>query len=167
VRGATLWGKGQVANKTSADAKPQDGQHKAGRRGEGQVASTTLADAKTPGLEKGNRQLYAGVEEAMQLRRLEEERMLTVALRHLVRHRDVRGASIAFPTPRAVDRITLKAAALPTDKGVLEALVQRVFERRGEVLDLEEVYEDFVRAHGRLLTDLGKPWPESYKLVRF
>ncbi|CAG9825820.1 unnamed protein product [Phaedon cochleariae] len=84
--------------------------------------------------------IYDNMEVNMQLSRLEEAKILTTALRHYVRNKHIKGNKITFLVPGAVDRIQLKCHNIPTDVTELERLLKQVFDRRNEVLDLEELY---------------------------
>lgn len=105
---------------------------------------------------------YESVEYDMRLTRLEEPKLLTTALRHLIRTSHPKGGYITFPVPEAVDRIQLKCACLPTDAVQLKELTERVFQRREETLDLENLYNDFVKTHGRNTHDFTQKWPMSH-----
>jgi len=109
---------------------------------------------------------YGIQEKAYKLSILEDPQILVVALRHLVRNLQDEGERITFPIPNAVDRITLKRNNIPTDPGELLLLVDEVFERRAEYLDLNEVHRDFVKAHGRAVLDLRESWPRCYAHTR-
>lgn len=112
------------------------------------------------------REVYVLTENAMQLSRLEEEKNLSTALRHLVRRLHEGGRSISFPIPEAADRISLRCGGLPTDPGELLGLVLQVFARREEPFDLDSVYSDYVRFYGRVVFDSKQPWPHCYIVVR-
>ncbi|KAK9701477.1 hypothetical protein QE152_g30568 [Popillia japonica] len=58
--------------------------------------------------------IYNGIEMSMRLRRLEDVPILTAALRQLIRTLHLKGDTITFPCPEAVDRIHLKSNGLPT-----------------------------------------------------
>jgi len=92
---------------------------------------------------------------------------LTIALRHVVRKQHDNGEGITFPVPDAVDRISFRRQGLPTDTLELMRLIKEVFARREEAFELEEVYLDFVRAHGNVLLDPKEPWPHCYVHTRF
>lgn len=110
--------------------------------------------------------LYESMEINTRLARLEEAATLTAALRHLVRHTHPRGKQIGFPVPGAVDRIQLKCCNLPTDPEELRKLVEMVFRRREEPLDIDELYRDFAITHGRIITDMTQPYPACYGYTR-
>lgn len=95
----------------------------------------------------------------MRMSRLEEEKNLIRALRHLV-------SGIAFPVQEAADRIHLRCCNISTDPGELLSLVMRVFARRQEPVDLDGVYADFVRSNGRVVFDSKQPWPQYYLVVK-
>ena len=103
--------------------------------------------------------IYNNIENAMQLSRLEEPATLLVALRHIIRLNHERGTTISFPQIEAIDRITLKSKNLPTDADNLLTLVNKIFTRRQEKLNLEQIYQQFVRAHGRTIFDFKQQWP--------
>lgn len=105
-------------------------------------------------------------EERYRLSILEEPQMLNLALRIIIRKLLINGGNITFPTPDAID-ITLKRNGLPTDPKTLLNLTDLVLARRSESLDLHEVYNDFVRAHGRAVFNLNEPWPQCYGHIRF
>ena len=117
-------------------------------------------------IEEDPKALYERAEFNMKLARLEEATNLTMALRHIVRHIHPRGNKIAFPVPVAVDSIQLKCCSLPTEPAELRKLVEMVFRRREEPLDIDELYRDFVITHGRIITDMTKPYPECYAYTR-
>jgi len=101
---------------------------------------------------------------------LEDKQILTVPLRRsldVIRKLHGNGDTVTFPIPDAVDRITLKIHNLPNEPGQLLRLIDEVFERRNEDFDLNEVYNDFVRAHGRVLLDIKESWPHCYVHTKF
>ena len=110
--------------------------------------------------------IYRKIEHSMKLARLEESATLTLALRYLVRQLHPRGKQITFPIPEAVDKIQLRCSNLPTNVNDLRTLTHEVFHRRGEKLDFEELYRDFVMSHGRIASDFSKPWPQCYAHIR-
>lgn len=79
--------------------------------------------------------MYINIENAMRLSRLEEEKNLLAALRHLVRCLHEGGRNIAFPFPEAIDRIQVRCSNIPTDPQELQRLVNLVFQRREETLN--------------------------------
>ena len=95
----------------------------------------------------------------MRLSRLEEKSILTTAMRHVVRHLHQRRNKITFNSPEAADRIDLKSSNLPTEPKELRELILKVFQRRGEEFLLNQVYQDFVKSHGRIDFDSRKEWP--------
>ena len=108
------------------------------------------------------REMYDNIENTMRLSRLEEKANLTTALRHIVRSIHPKGKSITFSSPEAVDRLELKSVNLPTNSDELWELINKAFHRRGENIDLERVYGDFVMSHGRITLDPKKEWPHSH-----
>lgn len=147
---------GEVSSTTGEENAANQGDTEAGDR-------DGLNEKKKKG---GIGQVYQDLEDNMRLSRLEEERNLILALRHLVRNLHEGGGCIAFPTPQAVDRIQLRCSNLPTEPRQLLELVERVFCRRGEYLNLKDIYEDFVRSHGRVVFDNRQGWPQCYALIR-
>lgn len=107
-------------------------------------------------------EIYDNFENTLRLSRLEERNNLTVALRHIVRSLHPKGETITFSSPGAVDRLDLRSINLPTEPGELLSLVKQVFVRRNEKLELEEVYRDFVKSHGRVAFDSKREWPHSH-----
>ena len=103
--------------------------------------------------------IYQNLEHALKLSYLEEPGTLTLALRHIVRNVHEKGTTITFTQIEAVDRIALRSRNLPTDSSELLKLVNLVFERRGETLNIMNVYDQFVRAHGRTTFDPRQKWP--------
>lgn len=106
--------------------------------------------------------LYENFEINMRLSRLEEERILTTALRHVVRNIHEHGRSITFPVLEEVDRIQLRSHNLPTEAKELKQLIDQVFRRRGEKYDIENIYRQFVMTHGRITFDSKQCWPASH-----
>ena len=104
-------------------------------------------------------ELYNNIEGAMQLSSLEDPATLLVALRHITRINHEKGNTISFPQVEAIDRIALKSKNLPTKPEDLLTLIKKVFVRRQELLDLQQIYEHFVRAHGRTIFDYKQQWP--------
>ena len=92
--------------------------------------------------------------------------MLEVALRFIIRNLNEEGGKIQFPALDEVDRINLKRNNLPTKITELLDLVDTVFERRKESLDLKRIYKQFVRAHGRTVFNLLEKWPNCYQVVK-
>nr|CAD7454086.1 unnamed protein product [Timema tahoe] len=78
---------------------------------------------------------------------LEEERVLHMALSHVVRLGHEKGDSITFPSPESLDRIQLRSMNLPTDVDSLRGLIEKVFKRREETFNMENTYRQFVTAH--------------------
>ena len=106
--------------------------------------------------------IYQDFELTLQLSRMEETPTLTTALRHIIRKKHEKGKNITFPTIEAVDRIQLRSQNLPTDPDNLLQLTTKVFERRGESFDLEDIYQQFVVAHGRIALNAREKWPDSH-----
>lgn len=129
--------------------------------------STEVRGGTSVRVEIGPGQTYALTENGMRMSRLEESKQLITALRHLVRTLHEGGKQIAFPTPEAVDRIQLKCSNIPTCPEELLSLVLRVFARRQEPFDLDGIYKDFVKSHGRLVFDSRQQWPQCYAVVRY
>ena len=92
--------------------------------------------------------------------------MLEVSLRYIIRNLNEEGEKIQFPVLDEVDRINLKRNNLPTNIKELLELVDNVFERREESLDLKKVHKQFVRAHGRTIFNPNEKWPYCYKVVK-
>lgn len=111
---------------------------------------------------KSDNLFYNTIEDSMRLARLEDAAVLITALRHLIRKTHPNGDRITFPVPEAVDRIQLGKVGVPTDPAELHELLKTVFKRRKETLNIEELYNDFVKTHGRLAFDMSKKWPESH-----
>lgn len=110
--------------------------------------------------------IYNNIELNMQLSRLEETSILNTALRHIVRLTHDKGSLVAFPQLEAVDRIQLKSVNLPTETECLLVLLSKVFARRSEHLDLDKIYGQYVRMHGRTVIDPKKPWPDCLVFTR-
>lgn len=110
--------------------------------------------------------VYENFEINMRLSRLEEEKTLTTALRHIVRNTHEKGRTITFPTLEEVDRIQLKGNNLPTDPKELTTLIDQVFKRRGEIYSIEQIYRQFVMIHGRITFDSKLNWPASHIYTR-
>lgn len=108
------------------------------------------------------REMYDNIENTMRLSRLEERNNLITALRQIVRHKHPKGKFITFSSPEAVDRMELRSINLPTDPEDLWDLVNRAYHRRGEDIELEGIYRDFVLSHGRVTLDPKKEWPHSH-----
>lgn len=106
-------------------------------------------------------EIYKNFEINMQLSRLEEERTLTTALRHVIRNTHLKGKTITFPTIEAVDRIQLRTCNLPTDAIKLKELIDLVFKRREEICDTDEIYRQFVMTYGRITLDPKQSWPNN------
>lgn len=106
--------------------------------------------------------LYVNFEEKLRLSRLEEFANLNIAVRHVTRHLHPKGEKITFPVPEAMDRLQLRSVNLPTDPNCLKDLLEKAFIRRGEWMDMEELYRDLVMAHGRIAIDIKQKWPLSH-----
>lgn len=113
------------------------------------------------------KRVYPNLELAMQLMHLEQPTTMMVALRHVVRVGHKLGRSVTFPSMEAVDRMHLRSMTLPTDFGPLQSLIEKVFARRGEVYSLEEIFNQAVICHGRLLFIKERPFPECYQHTHF
>jgi len=90
-----------------------------------------------------------------------------MALHCIVRNLHEEGRKITFPVPNAVDNICSKRNNLPSNPKELLMLVDEVFERREENLDLQEVYREFVQVYGRVVFDPKKPSPLNFAHTRF
>jgi hypothetical protein len=110
--------------------------------------------------------IYGDLEDNCRMARVEEVANRRTVLRHLIRLRHPGGAKICFSVPELEDRLALRCASLPTDPDELRALTERVFSRRGEMLDMEGLYRDFVKAHGRIAMDPSLPYPSCYYATR-
>ena len=108
---------------------------------------------------------YKQIEDSYALRSIEEPRLFVTALRLLTRLLHPNGKLVSFPIPELADRMTLRAANLPTDPKLLQDLVTRACRRRGEQYDAENVYADFVRCHGMTVLDHTQAWPRSHVRV--
>lgn len=106
--------------------------------------------------------IYKGLEESCKFARLEELGNMSTALRHITRLQHPKGKKICFPVPEALERLQLRCANLPTAPEDLSALVEKVYDRRGESLDRDSLYRDYVTAHGRLAMDSTQPFPSCY-----
>ena len=69
---------------------------------------------------------------------------------------------LCFPQIDCVDRITLRTQNLPTNPRELLELIKHVYKRRNEMFEIEEVYQQFVKAHGRITFDPTQKWPQCY-----
>ena len=134
----------------------------------GQLQQPEIEEKEEESLSRGNGNgniintsydVYKNIEGAMQLAKLEDPQMLLVAVRHIIRNNHEKGSTISFPQIEAVDRIHLKSNNLPTEPKEILNLVKKVFARRQEILNLDQIYEQFVRAHGRTIVDFKQPWP--------
>lgn len=174
----SIFGKKKVAesNAEDASAKSDFGTERKGGRANGCATPEPLSPApkNIEGSETSGgcalvdpRPMYELTEDRMRMSRLEEEKHLISALRHLVRTLHEGGRQIAFPVPEAVDRIRLKCTNLPTDPDKLLGLVLQVFARREEPFDLDGVYRDFVRSHGRTVYNSKEQWPQCYATIRY
>nr|CAD7195772.1 unnamed protein product [Timema douglasi] len=152
-----LWGFGYGKKK-----KEKGMDHNTNSRG----SQTAEVNMEVEGQLKGERdvpfQVYGTLEEMMRLSRLEEERVLHMALRHVVRLGHEKGDSITFPSPKSLDRIQLRSMNLPTDVDSLRGLIDKVFKKREETFDMENTYRQFVTAHGRKTFNPSLAWPACY-----
>ena len=110
--------------------------------------------------------IYTTLEYKYKLTALEDPKLLEVALRFITRNLNEEGEKIQFPVLDEVDRINLKRNNLPTNIQELLNLVDEVFERREEPLDLKKIYRQFVRAHGRTIFNPLEKWPQCYQVVK-
>jgi hypothetical protein len=110
--------------------------------------------------------IYQGLEESCKLARIEEAGNLKIVLRHITRLKHPKGHKICYPAEEMHDRIQLRCANLPTDPDVLLSLLEKVFDRRGETLDLDSVYRDQVMYHGRSEFDGTRQYPSCYYQTR-
>jgi hypothetical protein len=110
--------------------------------------------------------MYNILEINYKLTSLEDPKLLELALRFITRNLNEEGGKIQFPTLDEVDRIILKRNNLPTVVTELIELVDAVFERRKESLDLKKIYKQFVRAHGRRIFIPQEKWPNCYQIVK-
>ena len=170
----TTW-KGKIWNSTesSEKMKPSPPENVDGTRPDTQLDDDIVVTSN-PKTEKIHNQkctqdsqpristIYENFENSVKLARLEEPAILTMALRHIIRRTHQNGETVVFPQIDAVDRIALRTHNLPSDPMELLNLVNQVFERRNELINLEEVYKQFVRAHGRTTFDYNQKWPQCY-----
>lgn len=96
---------------------------------------------------------YDGIEENLRLSRLENKDIFQTAQRHVVRLTHPKGHTICFPNTEQTDRMLLRAENLPTDPRDLCDLLRKACTRRSEGLDIESIYKDLARAHGRVYFD--------------
>jgi len=73
------------------------------------------------------------------LAKLEEPQMLTAALRVVVRNLHHYGKTIIFPIIKEGDKINLRANGITTDPQDLLSLNDKVFERREESFEMNNV----------------------------
>lgn len=123
-------------------------------------------DNELTGINQDPTKIYQKIEIDMRLSRLEDPSILITALRHITRKNHINGNKIAFPVPEAVDRVSLRCHSLPTAPEELRNLVENVFARRNEILDMEETYANFVLTHGRMAFDSSQKWPHCHIMVR-
>ena len=116
-------------------------------------AGQILSDSSTLGTRHPLNIMYDNLEDIMRFSRLAERGNMIMALRHIVRNLHTHGAQINFSQPEAGDRLELKSLNLPSDPTKLNDLVIKVFRRRDEKVDLQRLYEDFVKSHGRVVYD--------------
>jgi len=100
------------------------------------------------------------------LSRMEEPNILTAAMRIIVRNIHPHGKAITFPIIEEVDRINLRANGITTDPKDLLELIDRVFERREEDFQLNNVYRQFVMAYGRIAFNPAEKFPACYVYTR-
>lgn len=96
---------------------------------------------------------YDDLEENLRLSRLENKDIFQTAQRHVVRLTHPKGHTICFPNTEQTDRMLLRAENLPTDPRELCNLLRKACTRRAEGLDVERIYKDLARAHGRVYFD--------------
>jgi len=92
--------------------------------------------------------------------------MLVAALRTIVRNIHSNGKSITFPVIDEVDRIHLRANGITSDPQELWKLVIRVFQRRDECFQLNNVYRQFVMAYGRVIFEPTLKFPACFIHLR-
>lgn len=110
-------------------------------------------------------EIYEGFDNKLMLSRLEETQVFSAALRQLAREEVRDGRKICFPSSEVCDLMTLRSVNLPTDPAGLRALLELGFARRNLVLDLGRIRNDFVMAHGIVVIETAKPWPDCYRIV--
>lgn len=96
---------------------------------------------------------YGSIEHNLRLSRLDRKDTFQTAQRHVTRLCHPKGDTICFPTTEQTDRMLLRSENLPTDPKDLLDLLRQACTRRSEVLDLQSIYRDLVRAHGRVYFD--------------
>lgn len=96
---------------------------------------------------------YDNLEANLRLSRLENKEIFQTALRYVIRTNHPKGDRICFPTTEQTDRMILRVENLPTDRHELCKLLGEACARRGEGLNLDKLYKDFVRAHGCVFLD--------------
>lgn len=144
--------------------------------GTGPEAQGTLKEERPEGelVEKEDRsnlsfnpnKFYEDLHLNYNLSKLEEPQMLTAALRIVVRNIHLQGKSITFPIIEEVDKISLRANGITTDPKDLLKLIDKVFERRKESFQMNNVYRQFVMAYGRNVFNPVEKFPACYVHTR-
>lgn len=109
---------------------------------------------------------YDRLEEDLRLCRLEDKDNFQTAQRLVIRLTHPQGDKICYPTTEQTDRMLLRAVNLPTDARELCDLMRKACTRRSEGLNLDKIYKDLVRAHGRVLFDHTKTTPHCYVFTK-
>jgi len=109
---------------------------------------------------------YESLNNGYILSRLEEPQLLSATLRIIVRNIHPNWKTITLPVIEEVDRINLRSNAITTEPKELLELVDKVFTRRNETLQLNEVYRQFVMACGRTVFIPTEKFPACYVHTR-
>lgn len=91
--------------------------------------------------------------ENAKLSRLENQHTFQAALRLVTRLMHPKGAKVCYPIAEQTDRLVLRALNMPTDGPGLCDILRKACSRRGESFNLDAVYQDMARAHGRVYFD--------------
>jgi len=98
------------------------------------------------------------------LSRLEEPATLTAAFGILITKNHQQGKT--FPITQEVDKINLRSNRIPTKLKDLLELVDKIFERRNETLQLNNVYRQFVMMYGRIAFNPAEKFSVCYVHMR-
>lgn len=109
--------------------------------------------------------IYPDFEEALMLRKVEEPATLLRCLRHVTRCLHPRAKEIIFPYPEALDRFLIKSEGITSEPAALWKTLQRAFTRRNEQIEMESLYEDFVKIHGKRAFDPGKTGSDCFYIT--
>jgi len=109
---------------------------------------------------------YENLETNYNLSLLEERPLLTAPFRLMVKNMHHNVKNITFIIIEEINKIHLKANGITTDPQDLLNLIDKIFERREEPFQLNNIYRQFVMAYGRIAFNTAENYLACYDQTR-